>query len=193
MERVAIEAVRVSRALSGEDLQHRGKAGYEGEVPGTLDKNAFRLRQRPRQPLGMIRHAGQIVVLGSIDEDGNRDLRQRSVGEGRRVRRHEHDGPYPWIAELGELADLAGRSPTGRAAVAANPGVVGMLPATRARSIATGSGTGDCQRGVATIRLAYHPDTFALDVRPERSVYKDRIDDAGYLLRAADPDADTRY
>jgi len=44
MERVAIEAVRVSRALTGDDLQRRGKAGYEGEVPGTLDKNAFRLR-----------------------------------------------------------------------------------------------------------------------------------------------------
>jgi len=44
MERVAIEAARVSRALTGHDLQRRQKAGYEGEVPGTLDKNAFRLR-----------------------------------------------------------------------------------------------------------------------------------------------------
>jgi hypothetical protein len=44
MERVAIEAVRVSRPLTGHDLQGRGKAGYEGEVPGALDKNAFRLR-----------------------------------------------------------------------------------------------------------------------------------------------------
>ena len=44
MERVAIEAVRVSRAFSGDDLQRSGKAGYEGEMPGTLDKNAFRLR-----------------------------------------------------------------------------------------------------------------------------------------------------
>jgi hypothetical protein len=44
MERVAIEVVRVSRALPGDDPQRRGKAGYEGEVPGTLDENAFRLR-----------------------------------------------------------------------------------------------------------------------------------------------------
>ncbi len=44
MERVAIETVRVSRALTGDDLQRRGEARYEGEVPGTLDKNAFRLR-----------------------------------------------------------------------------------------------------------------------------------------------------
>jgi hypothetical protein len=44
MERVAIEAVRVSRLLTGDDLQRRRKAGYKGEVPGTLDENGFRLR-----------------------------------------------------------------------------------------------------------------------------------------------------
>jgi hypothetical protein len=44
MKRVAIEAVRVSRPFTGDDPQPRGKPGYEGEVPGALDKNAFRLR-----------------------------------------------------------------------------------------------------------------------------------------------------
>src|SRR5438128_845521 len=86
MERVAIEAVRVSRALTGDDLQRGGKAGYEGEVPGTLDNNAFRLRQNPRQAFGMVPHARQVIVLRSIDTHGNADLRQGVVSKGRRVR-----------------------------------------------------------------------------------------------------------
>src|SRR5262245_20931 len=122
VERVAIEAVRVSRALTGEDLQRSGEAGYEGKVPGTLDENVFHLRQRPCQPFGMIPHARQVVFLRSIDEHGNRDLRQRIVGEGRRVRRHEHDGPYPRIAELRDVADLAGSFPSGSPTVVAELG-----------------------------------------------------------------------
>jgi len=178
VERVAIEAVRISRALTSDDLQRRGKAGYEGEVPGALDKNAFRLRQRPRQAFGMMLHARQVVLLRSIDEDGNRDLRQRIIGEARRVRRHEHDGPYPGIAEIGELAELAVSFPSGSTTVAAELGVVGMLATMRGDCAGIGLGPGDCQRGVATVRMTHHPDTFTLDVRPERSILQDRIDDA---------------
>ena len=87
MERVAIEAIRVSRTLTGDDLQRRGEAGYKGEVAGTLDKNTFRLRQRPGQAFGMVLHTRQVIVFRGIDKYGNRDLRQRIVGEGRRVRR----------------------------------------------------------------------------------------------------------
>ena len=106
MERVAIEAIRVSRGFAGNDPQRRGKAGYVGEVPGTLDHNAFRLRQRPRQAFGMIPHARQVIVLRSIEKHGNRALRQRIVGEWRRVRRHEHNGADPRIAKIGEVGDL---------------------------------------------------------------------------------------
>src|SRR5262245_9952079 len=41
--------------------------------------------------------------------------------------------------------------------------------------------------------MAHHSDASTLDVRPERSVLQDRIDDARHLLRAADPHADTGY
>src|SRR5215813_7332602 len=127
MERIAIEAVRVSRALTGDDRQRHGKAGYEGEVPRTLDKNAFRLRQRPRQAVRMIPHARQVILLRSIDKHGNRDLRQRIVGEWRRVRRHEHNGVYPRIAEIGDGADLAGNLPGGSTTEGTEVGVVGVL------------------------------------------------------------------
>src|SRR5262245_5896537 len=193
MERVAIEAIRVSRGLAGNDLQRRGKAGYEGEVPGTLDHNAFRLRQRPRQAFGMIPHARQVIVLRSIDKHGNRDLRQRLVGERRRVRRHEHNGSYPRIAEIGDVADLAGSLPGGSTTGGTEVSVVGMLAAVRDDCAGTGFGTGDGQSGVATIRMPHYPDAFALDVRPERCVFLDGINDAGHLLRTADPHADAGY
>src|SRR5262245_51611380 len=41
--------------------------------------------------------------------------------------------------------------------------------------------------------MPHDPDAFALDVRPERSIRQDGIDDAGHLLRAADPHANTGY
>src|SRR5262249_5453891 len=175
MERIPIEAVRVSRALTGDDRQRHGKAGYEGEVPRTLDKNAFRLSQRPPQEFGRIPHAREVVLLRNIDTHGNHDLRQRIVSEARRVRRHEHDGPYPRIAEFGDVADVAVSFPSGSATVAAELGVVGMLAAMRGDCAGTGLGAGDCQRGVATIRMAHHPDAFALDVRPELSVFQDWV------------------
>jgi hypothetical protein len=68
-----------------------------------------------------------------------------------------------------------------------------MVAAMRRDCAGTGLGSGNCQRGVATIRMAHHPDAFALDVRGERSVFQDRIDDGGHLLRAADPHVDTGY
>src|SRR4030095_4248326 len=46
---------------------------------------------------------------------------------------------------------------------------------------------------VAAIRMAHNPDAPALDVRPELSVFQDRINDAGDLLWAADPHPDTGY
>jgi hypothetical protein len=103
------------------------------------------------------------------------------------------DRPYSRIAEFGEVADLAGSFPGGSTAERAERGVVGMLAAMRRDCAGTGLGTGDCQRGVATIRMAHHPDSFALDVRSECSVFQNRINDAGYLLRSADPHADTGY
>ena len=193
MERVAIEAVRVSRALTGDDLQRGGKAGYEGEVPGTLDNNAFRLRQNPRQAFGMVPHARQVIVLRSIDTHGNGDLRQGVVGKARRVRGHEHERPYPPIAEIGDVADLARDFPSGSTTKGAEPGVVGMLSAMRGDCVGTGFGTGDCQRSVAPVRMTHHPDTFVPDVRPELSVFQDCINHAGHLLGAADPHADTGY
>src|SRR5262245_36455999 len=102
MERVAIQAIRSTRALTSDDLKHDGKAGYEGEVPRAHDENAVRSRQHSRHALSMIPHACQVVVLRRIDQHGNGDLRDPIVSEGRRVRRHEHDGAYPRIAELGE-------------------------------------------------------------------------------------------
>jgi hypothetical protein len=75
MERVAIEAVRLSRALTGDNLQRHGKASYKAEVPSHLNKNdAFSLRQRPHQPFAMIPHARQVIVLCSIDTHGNGDF-----------------------------------------------------------------------------------------------------------------------
>src|SRR5207247_8327488 len=127
MDSVAIAAGRVSRAVTGDNLQRGGKAGYEGEVPGTLDNNAFRLRQNPRQAFGMIPHARQVIVLRSIDTHGNADLRQCVVGKGRRVRGHEHEGPYPRIEEVGDVADLARGFPSRSTTKGAEPGVVGML------------------------------------------------------------------
>ncbi|HEX9419233.1 MAG TPA: hypothetical protein VGA81_09260 [Methylomirabilota bacterium] len=41
--------------------------------------------------------------------------------------------------------------------------------------------------------MTHYPDAFALDVRPELSVFQDRINHAGHLLGAADPHADTGY
>ena len=41
--------------------------------------------------------------------------------------------------------------------------------------------------------MAHHSDPIALNVAAEVSVFQDRIDDAGHLPRAADPDADTGY
>src|SRR4029453_11326352 len=193
MKRVAIEAVRVSRALTGADLQHRGEAGYEGEVPGSLDENAFRSGQGPGQTFAMIRHARQVIVLRNIDERGNGNPRQRGVGERRRVRRHEHDRPYPRIAKVRDVADLAGGFPNGCAPGGAEPGVVGMPLAMRHACLPPRGGAGDGQRGVAAIRMAHNPDTPALDVRPELSVFQDRINDAGDLLWAADPHPDTGY
>jgi hypothetical protein len=131
MERVAIEAVRVSRALTGYDPQRRGKARDEREVPGTLDQNAFRPGQRLRQALAMILHAGQVVLLRGVDKRGNRDPCQRIVREPHRVRRHEHNGPYPRIAELWKGADLASSFPSDSTTGAAEPGVVWMLAAMR--------------------------------------------------------------
>ncbi len=141
----------------------------------------------------MIPHARQVIVLRRIDTHGDGDLRQRVVGEGRRVRRHEHDGPYPRIEEIGDVADLAGGFPSGSTTVGAELGVIGMLSAMRGDCAGTGFGTSDCQRSVATARMTRHPDAFALDVRPELSVFQDRINHAGHLLGAADPHADTGY
>src|SRR5262249_30291373 len=152
-------------------------AGNEGEMPGTFDKNAFRPRQPPRQAFGMILHSRQVIVLRSIDKYGNRDRCERIVGEGCRVRRHQHDGPYPRVAEFGDVADLAGSCPSGGTTEGAEPGVIGMLAAMRRDCARTRCGTGNCQRGVATIRMAYQPDAFALDVRAERSVLQERIND----------------
>jgi len=147
VERVAIEAVRVSRSLTGKDLQRRRKAGYEREVPGPPDHNAFRVRHRPRQAFGMIPHQRQVIVLRSIDKHGNRDLRQRIVGEGSRVRRHDHNGPYPRIAEIGDVADLARGRPSGGTTGGAEPGVIGMLATMCGNRAGTGFGTDDGQRG----------------------------------------------
>jgi hypothetical protein len=141
----------------------------------------------------VIPHARQVIVLRRIDTHGDGDLRQRVVGEGRHVRRHEHDGPYPRIEEIGDVADLAGGFPSGSTTVGAEPGVIGMLSAMRGDCVGTGFGTSDCQRGVATVRMAHNPDALALDVRPELSVFHDRIDDAGDLRWAADPHPDTGY
>lgn len=193
MKRVAIEAVRVSRALTGDDPQRRGEAGYEGEVPGSLDENAFRSGHGPGQAFAVIRHARQVIVLGNIDERGNGNPRERGVGEGRRVRRHEHDRPYPRIAKFRDVANLAGGFPNGCAPGGAEPGVVGMPLAMRDDCVHTRGGAGDGQRGVAAIRMAHNPDAPALDVRPELSVFQDRINDAGDLLWAADPHPDTGY
>jgi hypothetical protein len=131
MEGVAIEAGWVSRALTGDDLRRCRKARDEREVPGTLDQNAFRPRQRLRQALAMILRARQVVILRGIDKRGNRDPCQRIVRELHRVRRHENYGPDPRIAELREVADLASSFPSGNTPAAAELGVVGMLAAMR--------------------------------------------------------------
>src|SRR5262249_52767703 len=105
----------------------------------------------------------------------------------------QHDGPYPRVAEFGDVADLAGSCPSGGTTEGAEPGVIGMLAAMRRDCARTRWGTGHCQRGGATIRRAYQPDAVALDVRAERSVLQERIIDAGHLLRAANPHTDTGY
>ena len=126
----------------------------------------------------MILHARQVVLLRGVDKRGNRDPCQCIVRERRRVRRHEHYGPYPRIAELWKGADLASSFPSGSIPEAAELRVVGMLAAMRGLRAGTGSGTGDRQRCVATIRMAHHPDTITIDVSPEVSVFQDRINDA---------------
>src|SRR5690349_5392808 len=131
VERVAIEAVRISRAVAGDELQCRRKAGDEREVPGTLDDNALDVRQRLRQAFGVILHTRQVVFLAAIDEHGNGDLREAIVGKARRGWRHHHDGSYPRIAELGNLADLAVGFSSSSTTGGAEPGVVGMLAAMR--------------------------------------------------------------
>jgi hypothetical protein len=135
----------------------------------------------------------RFVVLRGIEKHGNRDRRQRTVGEGSRVGRHEHNGPYTRVAEFGDVVDVARSLPSGSATEGAELGVVGMLAAMRDDRGRTGWGTGDGQRGVAAIRMTHDADAVAFDVRPESCVLEDRVDDAGHLLRPADPYADAGY
>src|SRR5439155_26651766 len=106
-----------------------------------LDNRAFPLRETARQAYGMVPHARQVIVLRTIDTHGNADLGQGVVGKARRVRGHEHERPYPPIAEIGDVADLARDFPSGSTTKGAEPGVVGMLSAMRGDCVDIGFGS----------------------------------------------------
>ena len=121
-------------------------------MTSSFDQDVLRLRrQRLREALGVIPHDGQVIALRTVYTNRNGDPRERVIGEGGRIWRHEHNGAHTRITDVRNLADLPGGFPGGSTTVGAEPGVVGMLPTVRDDGLRIWLRADNRQGGVATV------------------------------------------